>query len=148
MRHAPFLLSANIRLGSSQQLRWRLLAVPLGIVVHPPPQILASLFHRQLRLPVQLLIGKRRVRRKVENITLSPGYDLVGKITANDLAEGLDDLEDGAAAAGAQIPSLDAWLVLAEVVEGDKVALGEVENVDVVTNGGSVAGSVVWSKLA
>lgn len=34
--------------------------------------------------------------------------------------------------------------MVAEVIEGDEVASGEVVNVDVVADGGAVLGGVVW----
>jgi hypothetical protein len=42
---------------------------------------------------------------------------------------------------------LDAWLLLAKVVEGSKVALSEIEDVDVVANGGTIVGGIVCSKF-
>ena len=120
-----------------------ILSVSLGVVLDPPPEIGAGVFHAELRLPLQLLVGTRGVRREVEDITSSPRYDLVRHITAHGGAEGLDDLEDGAAAAGTQIPLPHAGLVLSEVVECDQVALRKIENVDVVTDGGAVPRGVV-----
>lgn len=72
--------------------------------------------------------------------------NFVLELATNDLAEGVDHLKDGAAAAGAQVPSLDTGLVIAEVVQGDEVALGEVDDVDIIADGGTVAGRVVVSK--
>src|SRR5687768_11367335 len=75
-KYSP-LFSTSRRLSGSQQLRRRLLTVTLRVVVHPPPQILTRLLHRQLRLPVELLVRKRRVGSQVEDIALSPGDYLV-----------------------------------------------------------------------
>lgn len=137
------LVTASSRLGCRQQLRRRLLAVSLRVIVNPSPQILTSLLHRQLRLPVQLLVCQCRVRCEVEHVTRSPGADLVWEIATNNLAEGIDDIIDGAAATGAEVPCLDTRLVLAEVVQSLEVALGKIDNVDVITNGGTVLGVVV-----
>ena len=137
------LAAATEGLGGSQQLRWRLLAVALGVVVHPSPQVLTRLLHGKLRLPVQLLVRQRGVGCQIENIALSTRLDLVGQVPANNLAESLDHLENGAAAARAQVPRLDTGLVLAEVVEGDEVTVGKIDDVDVIANGSSVAGCVV-----
>ena len=57
--------------------------------------------------------------------------------------EGFDHAEYCAAAAGAEVPGSDPWLGFAEVGERDDVAAGEVEDVDVVSYGGAVGGSVV-----
>lgn len=80
---------------------------------------------------------------KVEDIALAALDNLVGELAADDGAEGVDDFEDGAAAAGAEVNGLDAGLLLAEVVEGNEVALGEVEHVDIVADGGAVPRRVV-----
>jgi len=50
---------------------------------------------------------------------------------------------DGAAFARAEVPGADAGVVGAEVGEGDGVPAREVEDVDVVADGGAVFGVVV-----
>ncbi len=120
-----------------------LLAVTLRVVADPAPQVLAGLFHGHLRLPLELGVGERGVGRQVKDIALATGDNFVGHLAADNLAKGLDHLKDGATAAGAQVPGLDAGLVLAEILEGSEMALGEVDNVDVVANGSSVVGRVV-----
>ncbi|KAJ6444934.1 LOW QUALITY PROTEIN: putative quinone oxidoreductase [Purpureocillium lavendulum] len=119
-----------LRLDRVQQLRRGVLAVALGVVVDPAPQVLARLLHGELRLPLELLVGQRRVGRQVQDVTRSARDHLVGQVAADDGAKGLDHLEHGAAAAGAQVPGLDARLVLAQVVEGDEVAPRQVDDVD------------------
>lgn len=52
-------------------------------------------------------------------------------------------MEHGAAFAGAEVPGAHARVVCAQVVEGFEVAVGEVEDVDVVADGGAVVGGVV-----
>lgn len=52
-------------------------------------------------------------------------------------------MEDRAAFSGAEVPGADAWVGFAEVLEGDEVALCQVEDVDVVPDGGAVGGVVV-----
>lgn len=63
------------------------------------------------------------------------------------MAEGLDHVEDGAALPGAEVPGPDAGVLRAKVVEGDEVAFCEVEDVDVVADGGAVLRLVVFAKL-
>lgn len=126
-----------------QQLRRRGLAVALGVVADPPPKVLAGVLHLPLRLPVQLLVGQARVGRQVEHVTLPPLDDIVGQVATHDLAERLDHLEHRGATAGAQVPRLDAGLVLAQVVESDQMALGEVAHVNVVADGGAITGGVI-----
>ena len=53
-------------------------------------------------------------------------------------------MEDCAALSGAEVPGFDAGVVGAEIGEGDEVAAGEVEDVDVVADGGAVGGGVVY----
>jgi hypothetical protein len=121
----------------------RVLSVALGVIGHPAPQVLAGVLHCQLRLPVQLLVCARGVRRQVENITLSPRHHIVGQVTAHNLAKGLDHLEDRAAPTRSQVPRLNAGLVLAQVVQSNQVALGKINNVNVVADGSAVSGRVV-----
>ena len=53
-------------------------------------------------------------------------------------------MEDRAAFAGTEIPGADTGVVGPEVLESHEVAVGEVEDVDVVADGGAVFGFVVW----
>lgn len=129
-----------------EQLRRRVLAVSLGVVADPSPQVLTCILHLQLRLPVQLLVGQAGVGRQVEHITLPPVNNLVVEVSAHDRAERLDHLENGGSPSGAQVPGLHTGLVRPQVVERDKVALGKVAYVDVIADGGAVAGGVVVTK--
>jgi hypothetical protein len=122
------------------------LTVTLGVVLDPSPKIIAGFLHSELGLPVELLVGEGRVGSKIENVSLSSGTDLVGKVATNDLAEGVDNFKDGAATAGSQVPCLDTRLVLTEVVKGHQVTSGKVDDVDVVSNGSAVARGVVIAK--
>ena len=138
--------SSNLLLSSLellQQLRRGILSVSLGVILRPPPEILARVDQRALCLPAQLLVRARRVRGQVEHVAVAAGSDFVGQIAAHGGAEGLDHLEDRAALAGAQVPGAHAGAVCAQVVEGLEVAVGEVEDVDVVADGGAVVGGVV-----
>ena len=74
---------------------------------------------------------------------MSPLDNLVGEVTANNLAEGLDHLEHCATTTGAEVPGLDTRLVLAEIVERGKVTAGKIEDVDVVANRSAILGGVV-----
>ena len=140
------LLLASLEL--LQQLRRRILSVSLGVVLRPPPEILARIDQRALRLPAQLLVRASRVGGQVEHIAVAARSDFVRQIAAHGGAEGLDHLEDCAALAGAQVPGAHARVVGAQVVEGLEVAIGEVEDVDVVADGGAVVGGVVWSVIS
>lgn len=140
-----FIFSLSL-LDSSQQLRRWLLSVSLGVVVDPPPEVLAGLLHGELGLPVQFGVGQSRVGSQIQDIAGSAGNDLVLQIATNDGAKCLDDLKDSAATAGTQVPGLDTRLVSAEVVEGDQVASSKVNNVNVVSDGGSVARGVVYRR--
>lgn len=125
------------------ELLGRLLPVALRIALGPAPQILASILESELGTPAELGVGAGGVGGKVEDVTCAAGSDFVGKVAADGGGEGLDHLVDGAALAGAQVPGADAGVVLAEVVERCEVAVGEVEDVDVVADGGAVLGVVV-----
>ena len=138
----------SLGLDGLDQLGGGFLAVALRVVVHPAPEVLAGLLHGELRLPVKLLVGQAGVGSQVEHVTGATVNNLIGKVAADDGAEGLDDLEDGAATAGSQVPGLDAGLVLAEVLKGSKVALGEIDDVDVVTDGSAVTRFVVYTNVS
>lgn len=84
-----------------KQRRGGFLTIPLRIITNPPPQILAGVLERELGLPAQLLVGAGRVGSQVEHVAGSAFDDFVFERAADDLAEGVDHLEHGAAAARA-----------------------------------------------
>lgn len=133
----------NLLLQLSQQLRRGLLAVALGVVLGPEPEILAGLLEGTLGGPAELFGGTGSVGSQVENVTGTAGSNLVREVATDGGAEGADHLVDGAALAGTQVPGADTGVVGAEVVQSLQVAVGQVENVDVVTDGGAVVGVVV-----
>lgn len=92
-------------------------------------------------------MGTGRVGSQVQDVTGTAGSNLVGEVAADSGGESIDHLVDGAALAGTQVPGTDTGVVGAEVVEGLEVAVGKVEDVDVVTDGGSVARLVVYCLL-
>ena len=127
-------------LQSLQQMLRRILPIPLRVVLRPPPQIITRILQRPLCLPPQLLVRLGRIRRQIKHVTCSTLDDLVREVAANTLREGFDHVEDGGPATGAKVPSIDAGLLLTKVVEGSKVALREVEDMDVVPDCGAVVG--------
>jgi hypothetical protein len=66
---------------------------------------------------------------------------------ADNFAECVDHLEDRAATSRAQVPGSNTGFLFSEVVQGSKMALGKVDNVDVVSNSGTVSGRVVYERL-
>jgi hypothetical protein len=136
-----FLSLASLEL--LNELLGRLLPVALGVVLGPAPEVLARILKRALGTPAELGVGASSVGGEVEDVACTTGSDFVGEVAADGGREGLDHLVDGAALAGAQVPGADAGVLLAEVVEGGEVAVGEVEDVDVVADGGAVLGVVV-----
>jgi hypothetical protein len=125
------------------ELLGRLLPVALRVVLGPAPQILARILECVLGTPAKLGVGTGGVGGEVEDVAGAARGDFVREVAADGGGEGLDHLVDGAALAGAQVPGANAGVVLAEVVEGGEVAVGEVEDVDVVADGGAVFGVVV-----
>lgn len=142
----PKVLSLCLRalLDSFEQSRRRVLAVALGIVAYPPPQIIAGIFEGELGLPPQLLVGARWVGGQVKNVACSPRNDFVLELMADDLAESIDHLEDSGPAPRAQVPCSHSGLLLSKVVQGCEMALGEIDDVNVVADGGTVSGGVVY----
>mgnify|MGYP006976761522 CR=1 FL=1 len=132
-----------LRVERSQQLGRRFLPVALRVVLDPAPQIRASILERASRLPLQLLIGQGGIGGQVQDVAVPPADNFIGEIAADNLAEGLDHFEDSAATAGTQVPGADTRLVLSQVVESGQVAVGKVEDVDVITNRSAVARGVV-----
>lgn len=135
-------------LDSLKKLGRGLLAVSLWVVAHPLPQVDTSVLESELSLPAQLGIRAGGIGREVEHVTCSPLNNLVLKLVADDLTEGVDHLEHGAAATGTQVPGSHAGLLLAKVVESCKMTLGEVDDVDVVADGSAVAGRVIFQKVS
>jgi hypothetical protein len=131
-----------------QQFGRGVLSVALRVVGDPSPQILACLLNAELRLPAKLLVGEIGLGGEVQDIALSAADNLAVKlgcltlsfagIALNDLSESSHHLLNTGASSRAQVPGLDTGLVLAEVLEGSKVTTGEIEDVDVVTDGCSV----------
>lgn len=138
----PYLL-----LQLSQQLRRWLLTVALGVVLSPAPEILAGLLEGMLGGPAELGVGAGGVGSQVQDVTSAARGDFVGEVAADGSGEGLDHLVDGAALAGAQVPGAHAGVVLAQVVQGLEVAVCQVEDVDVVADGGAVVRLVVCVEM-
>lgn len=136
--HRPGLL-----LQLSQQLGRGLLTVALGVVLGPEPQVLAGVLEGELGGPAELVVSASGVGRQVEDVTGTARSNLVGEVAANGGGEGTDHLVDGAALAGTQVPGANTGVVGAEEVQGLEVAVGQVENVDVVTDSSAVVGGVV-----
>jgi hypothetical protein len=122
--------------------RW-LLAVSLRVVLRPQPEILTGLLEGTLSLPAELLAGAAWVGGQVQDVAGTARSNLVGLVLADGRGEGLDHLVHGAAATGSQVPCAHARLVGAQVVEGFQVAVGQVQDVDVVTDGGAITRVVV-----
>lgn len=137
-------LLLRLALQCLNKLFGRLLSVSLWIVLGPPPQIGAGIFECKLCFPAKLFVGAGRVGSQIENITSSSAYDFIGELAAHGIGEGVDHIVDGAALAGTQVPGTHAGMFGSEVVQGDEVTLGEIENVDVVANGRAVFGIVVY----
>ena len=126
-----------------EQFPRRILSIPLRIVFRPAPQIPTRVFQRMLGRPAQLLIGEGRVGGEVEHIARSASDDLIGHFSADGDAKGFDHLQDGTSSSGPEVPCSHARAAVAEIVERHEVAPGEVEDVDVIADGGAVFGGVV-----
>lgn len=116
----------------------------MRIVANPFPEIFASIFKREFCLPVELLVCACRIGSQIQNIARSSLDDVELERLAGDLAECVNHLKDSAAASRSKVPCSDTRLLLSEVVEGCEMTLGEIDYVDVITNGGTVSGRVVY----
>jgi hypothetical protein len=123
------------------------LAVSLGVIAYPSPQVIASILQSKLGLPAQFLIGTSRVGGQVKDIARSSPDHLVLEWAADYLAEGVDHLEYSAPTAGSKVPCSDTGLLLSEVIQSGKMAFGKVNDVDVITDCRAVSGWVVFLVL-
>jgi len=124
------------------------LAVSLGVIANPSPEILTSILKCELGPPAQLLVGTSGIGCQIKNIACSSLNNIVLERVSNDFAEGVDHLEDSAAAARSEIPCSDTGMLLSEVVEGCEMALSEIDYVDVVADCGPVSGGVVFHSVS
>lgn len=120
------------------------MTVSLRVVLSPAPEVLAGVFEGALSLPAELLAGAGRVGGQVQHITGTTGGDFVRQVTADGGREGLDHLVHGAATTGSQVPCAHARVVGAQVVERKQVAVGQIQDMDVVTDGGTIARVIVF----
>lgn len=88
-------------------------------------------------------MGAGGVGSEVEDITSATGSNLVGLVLSDGGGERADHLVDGAALSGTQVPGADTGAVGAEVFQGLEVAVCEIQDVNVIADGGTVVGSVV-----
>lgn len=99
------------------------------------------------RLPAELRVGPRRVGCEVQHVARAARRNLVRHVPADGVRKCPDHLVHCAALASAQVPGAHPGVVGEEVVQGFEVAVGEVQNVDVVADSGAVARVVVYSSV-
>jgi hypothetical protein len=133
----------NLLLKLGEELSRGLLAVTLGVVLSPEPEILASLLEGTLSLPAELGVSAGGVGSEVEDIASATGSDLVGLVLSDSGGEGADHLVDSAAPAGTQVPGAHTGVVGAQVVQGLEVTVCEIQDVEVIADGGTVVRGVV-----
>ena len=77
-------------------------------------------------------------------VTGAAGKDFVGDIAGGEVADGVDNLADGEALAGANVESVagDA----SDVLQGEEMGFGDVEDMDVIANAGAVGSGIVVAK--
>ncbi len=126
-------------LDSSKQRLWRVLAVSLRVIANPSPEILTRVLKSELSLPRQLLVRTCWVGSQIQHITCSSRYHFVFQGVPDDLLEGVDHLEDCTATARAQVPGSNAGVGFAEVVKSCEMAFCEIDDVDIITDCGSVS---------
>lgn len=129
-----------------QQFSGGVLAVTLRIVLRPPPQVIASIFQGTLSLPSQLIVCAGGIASEVKDIAITTANNLVWQVPTHGVAESFDHVEYSATFTGSKVPGADTRVLCAKVVEGLEMAGSKVENVDVVTNSGTIVGSIVYIK--
>lgn len=109
----------------------------MWVVALPSPKVRTHLIQCLLGLPVQLSIRKAGVGRQVGHITGATLGDDVGQVAAHGLGEGPNHVKDRVAGAGAQVVGQAAKVARGcfgvHLVQGGDVALGEIDDVEVVT---------------
>lgn len=109
----------------------------MWVVALPPPKIRTHLVQCLLGLPVQLLVCKAGVGRQVGHIAGATLRDDVGQVAAHGLGEGPDHVKDRVAGAGAQVVGQAVKVARGRfsvhLVQGGNVALGEIDDMEVVT---------------
>lgn len=78
-------------------------SIAIRVVTLPSPEIGAHLVKSLFCLPVQLFVGKTRVRGQVGDISGTAVGDVVGKVCSDSLTEGLDHVKDRVTGAGSQV---------------------------------------------
>lgn len=126
-----------------EELLGRLLSVSLRIVLRPSPKVRTGVFKGKLGFPPQLLVCSSWVCGQIEDVASSSADDLVWQVTTHGVAKSLDHVENGAALAGTEVPGADTGVLGAEVVQGDEMAFCQIQDMNVVANGGAVLGLVV-----
>lgn len=130
-----------------------LLAVALRVVALPSPEVLSHVVQVFGCLESEFLLGQSRVSGQVRNVTGPPADDRVGELVSGNLFHSIDHVEYGhtdtlSEVVGAVLAlglclALGKDVVPVEGLNSVEVASGEVLNVDVVANAGSVRGGVV-----
>ena len=111
----------------------------------PAPGAFEGALDGCLGLPAENLVGLAGVGPDLLDVALAALSDLVGNLDAGGLFEGVDEAEHGASVAGAEVEDFEAGgVILAEqALEGHYVSLGQVVDVDVVADAGSVRSVVI-----
>ena len=81
------------------------------------------------------------------NIAGTPGFDLVRDIFAAGFGEGIDNVKNTVAVAGAKIVCKYA-LLLGKLFNGFDMAFGKINDMDVISDSSAIRGIVVVSKNA
>lgn len=89
------------------------------------------------------MICSGRVGGEIQDVPCTSADDGEGQAAAHCSAESFDHMEDCTAFSCAKVPGADAGVVIAQMLERNEVTLGEVEDVDIVADSGTVRGSVI-----
>lgn len=111
--------------------------VAFGILTLPAPQILTHLIQRLFCLPVELLVRQGTIGLQDGDVTGTATGNLIGQITTDSLAEGLDHIQHRESSATAQVVGLafvgSCDFVAFNLCQGRDMTVGTIEDMKVIT---------------
>ena len=115
-----------------------------GHLALPCPGVFHCLVYGHFSFPAEHFVGFLRIGPDFLDIACPALTDLVGHFHARGTLEGVDELKHGEAAACAEVEDLHGLCVLLEdAPDGDHMRFGEVNNIDIVADAGTVGRVVV-----
>ena len=107
--------------------------------------VFASVFDGKRGFPTKLLPCFVDISEVLVYVARTARHDLIWDLDAIGLFKGVDKLKNGSALAGSEVIDDEAWVAL-QAFEGSDMAFGQIDDVDVVSDAGSIDGLVIVSE--